>query len=95
LADGTGQPRRHPGQELVARRVAQGVVDVLEVVQIQEEDGHRGVLASGPGQHLVDPVEDQGPIGQVGERVVEGQVVELAGALVDQPRARERLVPST
>ena len=79
LADGTCQPRRHRSQQLVARRVAQGVVDVLEVVEVQEENGHGGVLSSGPGQHLVDPVEDQGPIGELGERVVEGQMVELAG----------------
>ncbi len=61
--------------------MAQGVVDVLEVVEVEEECRRRGVLASGVRHHVRDPVEDQRPVGQPGERVMECQMAELLGAL--------------
>jgi hypothetical protein len=57
--------------------VAEAVVDLLEPVQVEEEDGHRPGLAFGPPQGVVDPVLEQGPVGQAGQRVVEGLVGEL------------------
>jgi hypothetical protein len=57
--------------------VAQAVVDLLEAVQVQEQHGHRGGLPLGPLEGVVDPVLEQGPVGQGGERVVEGLVDEL------------------
>ncbi len=80
LAQHLGQSGSHAGQELIARPMPQGVVDVLEVVEVQEERGGRGVLASGMRHHVRDPVEDQRPIGQTGEWVVERLMAELVGA---------------
>ena len=68
-------------QELVADRVTEGVVDVLEAVEIDEQGGHRHIGAAGPGQHLFGAVEDQCAVGQTGQRVVHG----LEADLVDQP----------
>ena len=62
LAEDAGQPVGHQEEQLVTRRVAEGVVDVLEVVEIQEEGGHRGVLAPEPQHHLLEPVEDERPV---------------------------------
>ena len=63
-------------QELVADAVTEAVVDVLEVVEVDEEGGDRRVRASA-GDGVLDPVLEEGPVGQVGERVVEGHVGEL------------------
>ena len=68
------EPLRHRLQEPVPGLVAEGVVDVLEVVQVDEQRGHRQVPPPGPGQHLVGPVEDQRAVGEPGEGVVDGGV---------------------
>ena len=78
------------GQQLIADGMAQGVVDVLEVVEVEEEQGHRGMVSSGAGQHLVDAVENQGAVGKTGERVMKRLMLELIGAFVHHrqgPRA--------
>ncbi len=71
-------------EEFVAGAVAEGVVDVLEVVEVEEERGDVRVLASGARQHSVDAVEDQCAIGQSGERVVQRLVLQLIGSLLHQ-----------
>ena len=65
---------RHRAQELVPRLVTQRVVGVLEVVEIDEAQGHRTLLAPGPQQHLLGPVDRQLSVGQAGERIVQGLV---------------------
>ena len=62
LAQDADEPVRHGLQDLVAGVVAQGVVDVLEVVEVHEQSGHGPVLASRPHEHLVGAVEDQGAV---------------------------------
>ena len=57
--------------------MTEGVVDVLEVVEVDEERGHGPVFAPGAHEHLFGPVEDEGPVGQAGQGVVEGLVGEL------------------
>ena len=72
-----GQPDARRHQELVADAVPHGVVGHLEVVQVHEQDpGHRA-LTPGPDQRVGRPVLEQQPVGQPGERVVEGPVLEL------------------
>ena len=72
VADGVG----HAQQQLVARRMALVVVDDLEVVEVDEQQGDR---------HLVAPVEVQLPI----ELLLEGAVVAQAGeAVVERVLAR-------
>jgi hypothetical protein len=64
-------------QQPVPGAVAEAVVDHLEVVQVDEEHGHAAAVAARPGQRVPDPVVEQRPVGQVGEAVVERQVLEL------------------
>jgi hypothetical protein len=61
------QADRHRAEKLVPRLVAERVVGVLEVVEIDEAQRHRAGLAPGPQQHLLGPVQRQLPVGQPGE----------------------------
>ena len=76
------QPLGHLDEDRVAGRVAVGVVDALERVDVEEEDGDGGPGPLGDGEGVVEPVEQQGPVGQAGEVVVDGAVGEL---LVHEP----------
>ena len=79
-AHGHREPFGYRLQELVPDPVAEGVVDILESVEIDEQGGHLNIGPPGPGQHLLGPIEDQGPVGQTGQGVVDG----LESDLVDQ-----------
>jgi hypothetical protein len=54
-----------------------GVVDGFETVQVHIQ--HRQLLggAGGPGQGMVDPFNQQRPIGQPGQRIVQRLVTKL------------------
>ena len=65
-------------QQLVAGQVAEAVVDDLEAVEVEEEDGGQPLrLAARALDRLPQPVHEQRAVGQAGERVVEGVVEEL------------------
>jgi hypothetical protein len=64
-------------QHGVSGPVTQAIVDPLEVVEIQEDEGEAAVLAPGPGQLGVEPVRQQGAVGQAGEGVVGGLVAQF------------------
>jgi hypothetical protein len=68
----------HRDQELVTGGVAEPVVDVIEVVQVDEQQRHGGGLAEAAGQGMLDPVGEQSAVGQPGQAVVEGLVFEIA-----------------
>ena len=53
------------------------VVDRLEAVEVDEEHGGAGVAGPAAGERLPDPLGEQGAVGQVGERVVLGVVLQL------------------
>ncbi len=78
------QPRPDRGQELIADAVAQGVVDAFEIVEVQEETCSRNATAASTRKHLLDAVEDQGPVGKPGEAVVQSLVTQLFGPNPDQ-----------
>ena len=76
------QPRAHLAQQLVAVGVPEGVVDLLEAVQVDEQERDLGLGAGGHGETLVEAVLDQDPVGQPGQRVVRGLVpVAVGGGL--------------
>src|SRR5829696_2767170 len=79
LAQAAAQPSRDLAQQPVAGAVAEAVVDHLEVVEVDEEHGQAAAVPAGPGQGVPDPVVEQGPVGQVGQAVVEVLVLELGG----------------
>ena len=81
LAKRRGEPSGDFDQQLVSYTMAQRVVDVLEVVEIYEKCARRHVVAAAAGKHLFHTVDDQGPIGKPGERVVQGLVPQLGGEI--------------
>ena len=67
----------HLHQQQIAHIVAQGVVERLELIQINEQQ--RPVVARALTQHhgLLQAVEQQAPVGQAGERVIEREMADL------------------
>ena len=76
-ADAGRDPLGHLEQHPVAGGVAEAVVDGLEVVEVDEHDGHADALAQRPRHGVADALVEQRAVGQVGDRVVEGLVGEL------------------
>ncbi len=73
LAQALRQALRDDLQDIVADLVAQRIIDVLEIVEIDRGDGQQIVVAFRRGQRLLDPVQQQQAVGQVGQRVVGGR----------------------
>ena len=79
-APGTGD------DELVARRVAEAVVDLLEAVEIEHEQRALGAVAAAARDVLGQRAVDAAAVEQARERVVVGEVAQLvleAAALGD------------
>jgi hypothetical protein len=73
--------------------VTQGVVDLLEVVEVHEQHGHLAVGGPRPCQRLVDAAAEQTAVRQRGEGVVEGLVLllhRLVPQAVDQAAVLQR-----
>ena len=76
-ADARRHALGHLEQDPVAGRVAEAVVDGLEVVEVDEQHGHPDAVAQRPRDRVADALVEQRPVGQVGDRIVEGLVGEL------------------
>ncbi len=63
--------------QVVPGGVPEGVVDRLEVVEVDEEHAHRLADPARPHQLLFDPVLEEPAVGQPGEGVVPGHVGDL------------------
>ena len=78
LAEFVGEALAHLDQEPVPGQVSQAVVDVLEAVEVEQQDGEQvPVVALGAADGPVDAFGDQRPVGQPGQGVVERLVGEL------------------
>ena len=67
---GVDQALRDLAQEVVTRRMAQGVVDLLEAVQVHEQHGKTVArVPIGVGNGLVQALNDRRPVGQLGQRI--------------------------
>ena len=67
------QAARDLDEELVAGAVPEAVVDQLEAVEVEEENGEAGGLAPlCPRERHLQPVLEQRAVRQAGERIVEG-----------------------
>ena len=64
-------------EDLVAGGVAEGVVDRLEVVEVEEDDREPAAVATGAGDGVADALAEQRAVGEAGDGVVEGLVGEL------------------
>ena len=83
------EPCGHFDQQLITNVVAQGVVDVLEVVQVYENQCSHGILALCLCNGQVQPVLEQGTVGQASQGIVSGQVFRLFLALLKLGDVRE------
>ena len=85
-ADARGEPGGGLAQQLVARGVPEGVVDVLEHVEVDEQDGRPGLPALGARERMLEPIDEQQPVRKTRERVVE----RLVQRVLDRLRVGER-----
>ena len=76
-ADGLDQALADLLDEDVAGGVPVGVVDRLEVVEVDEEHADRLAHPARPDELLLDPVLEQPAVGEAGERVVPRHVGDL------------------
>ena len=69
------EPPRDRDQQLVADQVAEAVVDDLEAVEVEEEDGEAACSGCrrARAMRLAQAVHEQRAVGQAGERVVEAR----------------------
>jgi hypothetical protein len=63
LAHAAAHPLRHQAQESVPHRVSEGVVDVLEAIEVEEEDRQLLIVASGLCQRHDESVDEERPVG--------------------------------
>ena len=63
-----------PHQHLVPGRVPEGVVHLLEAVEVDEQQSHERAAALGPAERTAHQVRGLGPVGQPGQAVVRGLV---------------------
>ncbi len=92
LLERGAQAHRHLLEQPVAGVVAERVVDLLEVVEVDQH--HRGgaIPAAAGADHLLDAVAEQRAVRQAGERVVERLVLlgdRLAATAVDGEQRQE------
>jgi hypothetical protein len=64
------EPLGRRDEQTVTLGVAQAVVHLLEVIQIQEEHRDRMSLPVSQSQGMAHPVSEECPVGQAGERIV-------------------------
>ena len=74
---GGRQAAGHLLQHLVAEAVAEGIVDGLEAVQVDEQHRQPAAVPLAALHRLRHPVVEQQPVGQAGERIAKGQLVQL------------------
>ena len=72
-----GDPPGDFDQQLVAHVVAGGLVEDLEVVEIDEQQRPFSPAARAAGERLLQTVEEQATVGQLGQGIVIGEVLDL------------------
>ena len=75
LAHGAHEPGRDAAQQLVADRVAERVVDALEVVEVDEH--HGDLVRAARLERLAHALGEQRAVGEPGQRIVVGLMGEL------------------
>ena len=71
------QPAGHGHQDLIAGAVAEAVVDHLQVVEVDEQDGELRGGSSGRGLPFRQQLHDRHAVGEAGERITAGLAGEL------------------
>src|SRR5262249_25376451 len=78
FTDGRLDAGRHLPEKDVAGMMAIGIVHTLEVVEIELENGEFVADASQPRQALLDFFSKQAPVGQIRERIIESEALDLS-----------------
>ena len=86
-ADRDADERADLGEELVADGVAAGVVDALELVDVDQHERERRAVAARALDHPGDGLLERAVVAEAGEAVAQRR---LAGALVQLAEARAR-----
>ena len=71
------QSRRDHAQHGIANGMAERVIDVLEVVEVEKQQRAAQIMALEQGDLLGQAVHQQGAVGQVGQGIMVGQVLSL------------------
>ena len=82
VAQRGGETLGHLLEQQVAHRMPQGVVDLLEMVQIQVQQRQLALAALAPGLGKIETVTKQDPVGQAGERVVVREKLNARGVFL-------------
>jgi hypothetical protein len=61
-------------QQLIANRMPERIVDGLEPIDVHEQYGGRRAMTLCQGGRAAEPIVQQQPVGQSGQRIVLGQV---------------------
>ena len=86
------QARGHRLQQAVADLVAEGVVHLLEVVHVEEQERRGLVVPPGVRHGLARAVGEHGAVGQAGERVVVGEELEAARVVLQLDRGEAQVL---
>src|ERR1700738_869885 len=70
IAQRRTQPLRDLDQQLVARRMPQRVVDVLEPVEVEHQDGESGAMTLQPLAGIFEFFGEQRAVREAGERMM-------------------------
>jgi hypothetical protein len=70
------QASRDRAQQLIAAGMAERVVDLLELVEVDEQEGRQRALIAWHGQEALDLVAEIDPVGQPRQRVIAGEVAD-------------------
>uniref|UniRef100_UPI00313E0B53 hypothetical protein n=1 Tax=Hydrogenophaga sp. OTU3427 TaxID=3043856 RepID=UPI00313E0B53 len=77
VPEATPQPPSHLDQQGITHIVAQRVVDGLEIVEVDEQDGEHAVVALRPDDRLTQVRLQAGAVGQTGEIVLVDQAPQM------------------
>jgi hypothetical protein len=82
LAHGREQALTDLNQQVVAHLVAEGIVDVLETVEIEEQYRQRLGVAARVGDRLLQPRIEREAVGEPRQRIVVGQMLDVRFGLL-------------
>ena len=85
------QPLSDRENELVADMVAERIVDVLEVIEVDEEHGGGGPAAAHFADQSFQPFAEIDAVGQPADRIVQGEMAQLRFAGGDRLRGAARV----
>ena len=69
LPHAAAQPKRHHPQHIVTEMVPEGVIDLVEPIQVEDQDADWPAVSNRPGDGIVQAELKIGPVGDAGDVV--------------------------